>query len=250
MQAYLTLTRRELASYFMSMTGYVIIAAVTFLLGGTFVVLLRQLQQVPTTMPVTELFFITQFFWLILIFATPAITMRLFAFEKLSGTFETLMTAPVTDFQVVVAKFSGAMLFYCVMWLPLLGCILIVRQYTSDPAAIDVGGIGSTFLGIVMLGGLFISAGCCASSMTRSQSIAAMISLAFGATLFLLSFLAGQANADGSVIWQILSFFALTNQMHDFARGVVDTRAVVLLVSTTLFFLFLTLRIVESRRWK
>jgi len=250
MQAYLTLTRRELASYFMSMTGYVIMAAVTFLIGWTFVVLLVQLRQVPTTMPVTELFYITQFFWLILLLATPAITMRVFAFEKFSGTFETLMTAPVTDFQVVVAKFSGAMLFYCVMWLPLLGCILIVRHYTNDPAAFDVGAVGSTFLGIILLGCLFISAGCCASAMTRSQAIAAMISLAFGATLFLLSFLASQANADGSFIGQILSFFALTDQMHDFARGVVDTRAVVLLVSSTLFFLFLTLRIVESRRWK
>ena len=250
MQAYLTLTRRELASYFMSMTGYIIIAAVTFLTGYSFIVLLMKLQQVPTTMPVTEMFYITQFFWLILLLATPAITMRVFAFEKLSGTFETLMTAPVTDFQVVVAKFSGAMLFYTVMWLPLLGCILIVRQYTSDPAAVDVGAIGSTFLGIILLGCLFISAGCCASAMTRSQAIAAMISLAFGATMFLLSFLASQANADGSVIGQILLFFALTDQMHDFARGVVDTRAVVLLVSTTLFFLFLTLRIVESRRWK
>jgi ABC-2 type transport system permease protein len=250
MQAYLTLTRRELASYFMSMTGYIIIAAVTFLTGYSFVVLLVKLQQVPTTMPVTELFYITQFFWLILLLATPAITMRVFAFEKLSGTFETLMTAPVTDLQVIVAKFSGAMLFYCVMWLPLLGCILIVRQFTSDPAAVDVGAIGSTFLGIVLLGCLFISAGCCASAMTRSQAIAAMISLAFGATMFLLSFLAGQATADRSFIGQTLSFFALTDQMHDFARGVVDTRAVVLLVSTTLFFLFLTLRIVESRRWK
>ena len=105
----------------------------------------------------------------------------------------------MTDFQVVVAKFSGAMLFYCVMWLPLLGSILIVRQYTSDPAAVDVGAIGSTFLGIMLLGCLFISAGCCASAMTRSQAIAAMISLAFGATMFLLSFLAGQANIGGSV---------------------------------------------------
>jgi len=127
---------------------------------------------------------------------------------------------------------------------------LIVRNYTNDPAAFDAGAVGSTFLGIVLLGCLFIAAGCCASAMTRSQAIAAMISLAFGATLFLLSFLASQANADGSFIGQILSFFALTDQMHDFTQDVMDTRAVVLLVSATLFFLFLTLRIVESRRWK
>jgi ABC-2 type transport system permease protein len=250
MQAYLTLVRREMASYFMSLTGYIIMAAVMFLTGYSFVVLLLKLQRVATTMPVTELFYITQFFWLILLLATPAITMRVFAFEKLSGTFETLMTAPVTDLQVVLAKFSAALLFYAVMWLPLLGCILIVRHYTSDPAAFDVGAVVSTFFGIILLGCLFIAAGCCASAITRSQAIAAMISLAFGATLFLLSFLAGQAGPDNSWMGQLLALFALTDQMHDFARGVVDTRSVVFLISSSLFFLFLTLRIVESRRWK
>lgn len=250
MQAYVTLVRRELASYFMSLTGYIIMAAVMFLTGATFVVLLRNLQRVPTVIPVTELFYMTQFFWMILIPATPAITMRVFAFEKLSGTFETLMTAPVTDLQVVLAKFSAALLFYAVMWLPLLGCILIVRHYTSDPTAFDAGAVGSTFCGIILLGCLFISSGCCASALTRSQAIAAMISLAFGATLFLLSFIAGRATADNSLISAALSLFALTDQMHDYARGVVDTRSVVFLISSSLFFLFLTLRIIESRRWK
>src|SRR6185503_14896897 len=88
MQAYLTLTRRELGSYFLSMTGYVILAAAMFLLGLSFVVLLINLQQEPTPMPITELFYITPFFWILLLLATPVITMRLFALEKFSGTFE------------------------------------------------------------------------------------------------------------------------------------------------------------------
>jgi len=250
MQAYLTLTRRELASYFLSMTGYLVIAAAMFLMGFSFVVLLVKLQQEPTTIPVTELFYITPFFWLILLLAAPVITMRLFAHEKFTGTFETLMTTPVSDFQVVAAKFTAALLFYALMWLPLLGCLLVVHRYTNDTAALDGGVLAGTFLGILLLGGVFISLGCCASALTRSQVIAAMISLVFGASVFLLGYLASQLPVQEDWQTQVLSCFDLFQQMRDFARGVVDTRPVILLVSLTLFFLFLTLRVVESRRWK
>jgi ABC-2 type transport system permease protein len=249
MQAYWALLRRELAGYFLSLTGYVIIAATAFLLGLSFVILLTNLQEEPTSMPVTEIFYMTQFFWLILLLAVPVITMRLFALEKFSGTFETLMTTPVSERQVVAAKFTAALAFYMVIWLPLLGCLFIVRHYSAEVATLDPGVIGSTFLGIFLLGGLFVSLGCFASSLTRSQMTAAMISLAFSVSLFLLSFLARRVPGDS---WkaQTLSYFGLPDQMHDFVRGVVDLRPVVLYVSLTLLFLFLTLRVVESRRWK
>ena len=249
MQAYWTLVRRELAGFFLSLGGYIIIAAALFMMGNSFVIILDKLQK-PTPMPVTELFYVTPFFWLILLLTTPVITMRLFAQEKFTGTFETLMTTPVSDFEVVAAKFTAALLFYVLMWLPLLGCLLVVRYYTQDAGALDGGVMGSTFLGVLLLGGVFLSLGCCASALTRSQAIAAMFSLASGASLFLLGYLAGQLPAPESWQTQVLSCFALFDQMHDFARGVVDTRPIVLLVSLTLLFLFLTLRVVESRRWK
>jgi ABC-2 type transport system permease protein len=250
MRTWWTLTRRELAGYFLSLAGYIIIAAAVFMMGYSFVVLLVNLQQEATPMPVTEVFYNTQFFWLILLLTTPVITMRLFAQEKFSGTFETLMTTPVSDLQVVLAKFAAAMAFFVVMWLPLLPCLLIVRHYTHDAGAIDPGTIGSTYLGILLLGGLLVSLGCCASALTRSQGIAAMISLVFGASVFMLAYIADQLPAPETWQGQVLVCFALFDQMHDFVRGVVDTRPVVLLGSLTLFFLFLTLRIVESRRWK
>src|SRR4051794_1280963 len=108
MQAYVTLVRREMGSYFLSLTGYIIMAATTLLIGVSFKAVLDPLQRVPTLMPVTELFFNTLWFWLVLLFPPAVITMRMFASEKFSGTFETLMTAPVTDLQVVLAKFSAA----------------------------------------------------------------------------------------------------------------------------------------------
>jgi ABC-2 type transport system permease protein len=249
MQTYWTLTRRELAGFFLSLNGYIIIAAALFLMGLGFDIILVKLQK-PTPMPVTELFYKTQFFWLILLLTTPVITMRLFALEKFSGTFETLMTTPVSDFQVVAAKFSAAMLFYVLMWLPLLGCLLVVRHFANDTAALDGGVVGSTFVGILLLGGLFISLGCCASALTRSQVVAAMISLVFGASVYLLGYLASQLPTQETWQAQVLGCFDLFEKMRDFARGVMDTRPVVLLTSLTLFFLFLTLRVVESRRWK
>jgi len=249
MRAYWALTRRELAGFFLSITGYVIIAATAFLLGLSFVILLVNLQQEPTSMPVTEIFYMTQFFWLILLLAVPVITMRLFALEKYSGTFETLMTTPVSEVQVVTAKFTAALVFYMIIWLPLLGCLLIVRHYSNQTSTLDPGAVGSTFLGILLLGSLFIALGCFASSLTRSQGTAAMISLAFTSSLFLLSFL---ARRRGNSDWksQTLAYLGLPDQMHDFVRGVVDTRPVVLYLSLTFLFLFLTLRVVESRRWK
>jgi ABC-2 type transport system permease protein len=250
MQAYLTLTRRELAGYFLSMTGYIIMAASMFLLGFSFVVLLVNLQHEPTPMPITELFYVTPFFWFILLLATPVITMRLFALEKFTGTFETLMTTPVTERQVVLAKFTAGLLFYMIMWLPLLGCLWIIRRFTNDPAAVNAGLIGSTFLGIFLLGCLFISLGCFASALTRSQVTAAMISLVFGGSLFLVSVLAEHLPVQTTWQTRILATLSFFEQMHDFARGVIDTRPIVLYLTLTFLFLFLTLRIVESRRWK
>jgi ABC-2 type transport system permease protein len=250
MSIFLVLLRRELAAFFLSLTGYVIIAAVTLLTGLSFVVLVQNLGGDPSPMPVTEMFYRTYFFWLIVLLAAPVITMRLFALEKASGTFETLMTTPVGDAQVVASKFAAALMFYLVAWLPLLGCLFIVRHYTNQDSALDAGTVGGMFLGIFLTGGLFLSLGCFASSLTRSQVAAAMISFVLGVSLFALGFLAAALPSAAHWQSQVIAFFNLFDQMHDFARGVVDVRAVVFYISATFFFLFLTLRVVESRRWK
>ena len=250
MSAYLTLTRRELGAYFVSMTGYVIIAGAALLTGLSFTVLLTKLQDITTPMPVTELFYATPFFWLIVLLAAPVITMRLFAQEKFSGTFETLMTAPVSDLQVVLAKFTAAWVFYLFMWLPLLVSILVLRRFTNDPAALDGGAIAGTFLGIALLGAAFMALGLFASALTRSQIIAAMICLAGGVGLFMLSFLGDKMNASAGGWIMLFNYLNLVDHMNDFARGVVDSRPVVFYLSLTFLFLFLTLRVVESRRWR
>ena len=220
-------------------------------MGFSFVVLLVKLQQEPTPMPVTELFYNTPFFWLILLLTTPVITMRLFALEKFSGTFETLMTTPVSDLQVVLAKFTAALVFYVLMWLPLLGCLLIVRHYTNDAAALDAGHDRQhvpghpVARGPVHLPGL-LRLGADAQPGHRRHDQPGLRRQRVPAGLD------RRTSFPRSASWQaqVLACFTFFEQMHDFARGVVDTRPVVLLGSLTLFFLFLTLRVVESRRWK
>jgi ABC-2 type transport system permease protein len=200
-------------------------------------------------MPVTEIFF-GFYFWLILLFSVPVITMRLFSIEKATGTFETLMTTPVSDLQVVMAKFSAGLLFYMVVWFPLLICILILRYFTHEPILFDPANIGSTYLGIGLLGMLYIALGCFASSLTKNQIVAAMIAFAIGFALFALSFLADQLSIKSDWSNETLKAMSIYTQMLDFSRGVIDSRYVVFYVSASAFFLFLTYRVVESRRWK
>jgi ABC-2 type transport system permease protein len=249
MQVYLTLTRRELGTFFFSWIGYIVIAGAAFLMGFSFYTLLDKLQGESISMPITELF-LNFCFWLILLFSAPLITMRLFALEKYSGTFETLMTAPVGDMAVVLAKFTAALVFFMTMWLPLLGCVFILRYFTHGSNLVEAGALAGTFLGIFLLGSLYMAIGCFASALTRNQIVAAIISFAIGAAFFLLSFLADQFALQKTWESQVLDCVCVWRQMQEFARGVVDTRAIVFQLTAAAFFLFLTGRVVESRRWK
>jgi ABC-2 type transport system permease protein len=250
MQAFLTLTRRELGSFFVSMTGYAIMASVLLLIGFSFTDMLAKLNATATGEPLTELFYRTTYFWLILLLTPPVITMRSFALEKASGTYETLMTAPVSDLQVVLAKFTGTLLFYLLTWLPLVGCILIVRSYTNEPILSDWRTLACTYLGIALLGCLYMSMGCFASALTRSQILAAMNSFVFGLTLFILSLRSLMPVPTTDWASRVFGYISLSEHLGDFTRGIVDTRHVAFYLTFTFFFLYLTLKVVESRRWK
>ena len=250
MQAYWTLVRRELGSYFVSLVGYAVMAGVLFLLGLSLSMLVSSLNGQPIDVPVVELFYDTAFFWLILLIACPVITMRTFALEKFTGTYETLMTTPVSDVQVVLAKYTGAMIFYVVAWLPILGYPALLRHYSVNPAAVQSGPLGGLFLGVFLIGSLYVSMGCFASSLTRSQLLAAMNAFLLGVVVFLLSFLPRMFPPQPGWQSRVFTHISLFEHMHDFVRGVIDTRQIVFYVSLTVFFLFLTLKVVEGRRWK
>ena len=250
MQAFRALVRRELGSTFVSWSGYAVIAAVVFLLGLCFVSLLQALNGEPTDRPITEVFYDTYYFWLVLLLVSPLLTMRSFALERASGTFETLLTTPVRDSTVVLAKFTGAMTLYLLAWLPLLAYTFIVRHFSHEASLLEPGALASTFLGIILLGGVYMALGCFASALCRSQIVAGIISLALGLSLFLLSFIAATYSGKTGWIPAVLNHVYLIEHMRDFARGIVDTRPVVFYLSLTGLFLYLTCKALESRRWK
>jgi ABC-2 type transport system permease protein len=190
MQAYLTLTRRELATFFLSISGYVIIAGLALAVGLEITTLLRLVGSDPISMPITQLFFNTLLLWFIIIVTPPIITMRLFAVEKASGTFETLTTTPVSDMQIVAAKFTAAIVFFVIMWLPTLPCLFVVQHFANQPGALDTGTLCSMYLGVFLVGSFLVSIGCFASALTKSQAVAAMLSLVAGLALVMLNWLA------------------------------------------------------------
>lgn len=250
MRAYLVLVRRELGWYACALSSYVTVAAVLFLLGLGFVSLLEAFNGETLNAPLTEVFYDTMYFWLVLLLAPPVITMRLFAQERATGTFETLMTAPVGDAAVVLAKFTAALAFYLVTWLPLLVCLVVVRRYIPDHHPLDWRPVASTYLGIALLGGVYVALGCLASALTRSQLLAAVLALALGVTLFLVSFLRSSVGTGTDWLAATVRHVSLLTHMEDFVRGVVDTRPLVFHLSLTGWLVFLTVKVVESRRWK
>lgn len=250
MQTFFTLVRRELGAFFISLTGYSVISGVLFLLGLSMTLMLKSLNNSPISVPIIEVFYETAFFWLIILLAAPVITMRSFAYESATGTYETLMTTPVSDLEVVLAKFTGNLIFFLITWLPLLAYPMILKRYTPDPAAVAVGPMSTTFLGIFLLGCLFVSMGIFASSITRSQILAAMNAFAMGLCLFFLSFLSKMIPLGDGWAAKLAAHISMFDHMHDFVRGYVDSRQLIFYVSMTVFFLYLTLKVVESRRWK
>jgi len=250
MQAYLTLTRRELASFFLSISGYVIISGLALLVGLDFVTLLNSVGSDPVAMPITQLFFNNWLLWILIALTAPVITMRLFALEKASGTFETLTTTPVGEMQIVAAKFTAAVIFFAVMWLPTLAYLFVVQHFANQPGSLETGTLCTMYLGLFLVGCFILSIGCFASALTRSQVMAGMLTLVAGFALLTLNWLAQNVPMDGRWQVQVLSFFNLSQQMLDFTRGILDTRVIIFYLSVTFFFLFLTLRVIESRRWK
>ncbi len=243
-----TLLRRELNAYFASILGYVVLMLFLIVMGVTFWVIVSFLSQRPTQLTVMEIMF--SMFWLPSLFVIPAITMRLLAEEKRAGTLEMLMTAPVTDFEVVLAKYLGAVVLYSLMW-GLTGLyVLILRHFSGGQTALDLGPIASGYLGVLVISQFLIAIGVLASSLTNSQVTAALISFA---ALFLILIVLGMWMTHlfpGGSMERWIHFLSASDHMEDFQRGIVDVRPLVLYLSGTALALFITTRVVESRKWR
>jgi len=233
-----TLTQRELAACFFSPIAYVV-AAVFLLLTGYF--FLGRVLVPGTEASMRPLFDnIAQ----LLVFAIPLLTMRAIAEEFSTGTIETLMTAPVTDGQVVLGKFLGIALFY----LALVGTTVVHAALLLAYGQVPWQAVAVGYLGLVLLGACYISVGLFASTLTRHQLLAALIGAGLLSTMtFLMDYLAEWYSGS---LRQLASAINLLGHFDDFSRGIFDTRAVVFMLSVTALFLFFAVKVLESRRWR
>ena len=271
------LLRKELRHFFDSPIAWLVMAGFTFVNGFVFLFLADYYTQTPNE-PLVRVFFGNGFFWILQFIVIPAITMRLIAEERASGTLETLMTAPVTDAEVVFSKFLAAFVFYVVMWLPTLVLLGAAYHYAAPELfyrdlwkghelsfgyarhvwgkvneVMDLGPVGAAYLGVFLMGAAWIGIGLLASSLARNQVVAFIVGFVALLMLFSIGFLENLITVDP--VWlpglrEVLHYLSFSNAFDDFPRGLVDTRSVVYFVSLTVFSLFLATRVVESRKWR
>lgn len=238
--AMVAITQRELASLFYSPIAYVV-GFIFLLLTGYFFVS-------ETLVPGNEatMRFLFEKMAGVLVFALPLLTMRSVADEFASGAMETLMTAPVSDMSVVLGKFCGAMAFYLVLLAATLPHVFLLSGYAPDLVGSVVF---SGYIGLVLLGAMFIAIGIFASSCTRHQLLAAAISIAI---LVLLTFVVNYGAEYARHMWQrdVCAYLNVFGHFSDFSKGILDSRSIVFFVSGMVFFLFLGTKVMESRRWR
>jgi ABC-2 type transport system permease protein len=233
----LAITWKETQAYFTSPIGY-IVALVYLALTGFFFV-----RSISGTLPEASVeLYIIATAW-IMIPLGPALTMGLLAEEQKLGTIELLLTAPVKDWEVVLGKFLASLSFFLVTLALTLFYVLLLK-WKGDP---DWGPVWSAYLGIILYGSTALSIGLLASSITRNQIVALVVGLGILLMLALIQFAADLIDGVGSTI---LDQLGTISHLDDFSRGIIDTNNIVYYVTVTAVFLFLTIRSLESRRWR
>jgi ABC-2 type transport system permease protein len=179
----------------------------------------------------------------VLLFFIPMLTMRLFAEEKRSGTIELLLTAPLTDFQIIMGKFLGAMGLFAAMMAVTLPHVAILFAYGNPEWKPIVTG----YLGLLLFGGCFVSLGLFISSLTTNQIVAAVVTFSVFLMLWVINWL---GSFSTGWVADVTNYLSITDQLDDFTKGVIDTSHLIYYVSFITFGLFLTAKAVDTERWR
>ena len=228
---------KESKSYFATPTAY-IVGAMFLILTGIFFVF-------DITRPFADASvrgFITWAAFFV-IFLSPLLTMRLLAEEQKLGTLELLLTSPVKDWEVVMGKYIAS-LFFLLATIAFTVYYVFLLYVFGDP---DTGPILSAYLGLFFYGAASLSVGLLASSLSSNQIVSAVVGTA---VLLILSNVDRVANLVEGVTADVLNEVSMNTHFLDFTRGIIDTSHVVFYLSITVVFLFLTVRSLETRRWR
>ncbi len=254
MRNILAIANKEFRSYFASPIAYILIGLFALLFGWFFYVFLmnfvQQSEQMMqfggggganvNQMMIRGLFQNTA---VIILFVMPMITMRTYSEEKRSGTIELLLTSPVTDLEIIVGKFLGALALYGAMLLVTMVYIAILFRIGNPEWRPIIAG----YLGLLLMGGCFLATGLFISSLTKNQIVAGFLTFATFLMFWIINWM---GESSGPTTRDILNYLSITEHFDDFSRGIIDTKHVIYYLSFITFGLFLTAKSVDSERWR
>lgn len=248
----LAIADKELRSYFASPIAYVIIGLFALLFGWFFYAFLnffveesQRAMMGGGAVNVNDRMIrgVLQNAAVIILFVMPMITMRTYSEEKRSGTIELLLTSPLTDVQIILGKFLGAMgLFTAMLLVTSIDIAILFRLGNPEWKPVLTG-----YLGLLLMGGCFVSIGLLISSLTKNQIVAGFMTFAVFLMLWVINWL---GESSGPTARAILAFLSITDHLDDFTRGIIDTKHIVYYLSFITFGLFLTAKSVDSERWR
>ena len=241
----LTILRKEINLFFSSLIAYLVIA-VFLVINGIFLWLLPDsnvLAQGYATLE--QLFSISP--W-VLMFLVPAITMRMFAEEQKTGTIEILLTKPISDVQIILGKFLAGTTLVFLSILPTLVYFFAVYQLSNPIGNMDVGGTVGSYIGLLMIGAVYVAIGLFASSLTDNQIVAFIFALLtcfffYGVTDWILG-IPALRSVEG-----FIAFLGLQDHYNSISRGVIDSRDMIYFLGFIVIFVFLTKTRIASRKW-
>jgi len=184
----------------------------------------------------------------IFLFLVPAITMRMIAEEKKSGTIELLYTRPVTEWQIVISKFLAAWILVIISLIPTLIFYISVYLLGSPVGNIDSGGTWGSYIGLVFLGGIYASLGVFCSSITDNQIVAFILAVFFSFIFYLGFGLFATIFSAGEMVYAIEKL-GIEYHYQSISRGVIDSRDLVYFAAVIFIFLYSTRYKLVSRKW-
>ena len=253
--------RKEMSHYFVSPIAYIIGGVFLLLTGFFFTRVLSGVMEQAITQGMQAAQFggaganfdvpsltVRYFFGVlssILLFLTPMLTMSVYAEERKRGTIELLMTSPITDAQIVLGKFFASLSLLIIMLAPTLAYSIFMFLHSEPAAPWKI--LFCAYLGVLLLGGALLALGSLFSSLTENQIIAAVLTFGVFLILWVIDF--GARNTS-SGIGAVVSYLSVVKHYDDFTRGIVDTSSLIYYGSFIFLFLFLTVRSVDSMRWR
>lgn len=250
MRTFLTLLDREVKSFFYSPIAYVVLFYLLLLTGFNFYSVVSLLNHGPADVTLVEAYFGLVIFWFPFLLTFPVITMRIFSEEFQMGTFETLTTAPVRDWQVVLSKFCGALVFYVLLWLPSLLYFFIFEWVTRAEAASAAGAYWGTYLLLLLIGMFYLAIGCLASALTKNQINAAVIAFSTITLIFFAGLLTYIVSGLPQAVQDAVNYISAVEHMKEFSRGIIDSRPIAFYLSMTALTLVVTYHVFQYRKWK